>query len=44
MSANRLAVSAERPIAGISSTIATLVDDVSQTIQPFATFRTVNLI
>jgi hypothetical protein len=33
----------ERLIAGISSTTATFVDQVSQTIHPFATFRTVNL-
>jgi hypothetical protein len=34
----------DTPIAGRSSTTATFMDDVSHTIQPFLTFRTVNLI
>lgn len=37
-----LADSAERPIAALSSTTRTVVDAVSQTIQPFATFRAVH--
>lgn len=44
MSANRFAVSAESPIAGMSSTLATFIDEVSQTIQPLVTFRIVYLI
>ena len=39
-----LAVFSERPMAGMSSTIATVLVAVSQTIQPPATFRTVNRI
>jgi hypothetical protein len=44
MSANSFAVSAEMPIAGTSSTTATLRLFVSQTIQPFVTFLTLYLI
>jgi len=43
MSANSLAVSAEIPMAGASSTTATARPFVSQTIQPFVTFLTVYL-
>jgi|HubBroStandDraft_6_1064221.scaffolds.fasta_scaffold8110118_1 hypothetical protein len=43
MSAKRFAVSAESPIAGMSSTIAAVIDDVSPYHPALVTFRMVNL-